>query len=138
MAEMKDAPTSENRRSAERLPKTFRVEIGPLKLPLMESDLRMVSSVNVSEGGLLVECDQSFPVGEVVRVRVHIPSLNKHHPGMLKCFESDVGQYLQALAEVVRSEFSGGSALLGLKFVNVDPDDVQALRHLIGKALAAA
>lgn len=119
-----------------RLPKNFRVEVREFKFPLARQKTHEIFSVDISAGGLLVECGQNFAKGEKLQVKIFIASLNKYHPGFFKVFESDAGQYLQVIAEVVRSEerVPLSRYALGIRFVDVDHDDWNALRKFIVKA----
>lgn len=128
---------SEEKRAHVRLSKPFAVSIKPFVFPLQRQPATEVHSVDISEGGLLVHCARRFHVGEKLQVTIFIPSLNKFHPGFFKVFESDLGQSLTAVAEVVRAQ---EIAMLrdyatGLKFLDIYEDDWQALRMLILKEL---
>ena len=118
-----------------RLPKNFQVEVREFKFPLARQKTHEIFSVDISAGGLLVECGQNFAVGEKLQVKIFIASLNKYHPGFFKVFESDAGQHLQVIAEVVRSEERVPLTryVLGLRFLDVDQDDWNALRKFIMK-----
>lgn len=130
-------PTAAERRQYDRLPKNFRVEVKEFKFPLVQQKTHEVSCSDISAGGLRVECSEHFEQGSKVTVKIFIPSLNKFHPGFLKVFESDVGQYLQAIAEIMwvecRSDAPGYS--LGIRFLDIDQDDWRALRNLIQKLM---
>lgn len=125
------------RRRYERLPKSFRVEVREFKFPLAQQPSLDGCCTDISSGGLRVECPDRFESGDKVSVKIHIPSLNKYHPGFLKVFESDTGQYLQAIAEIMwveEREDEPGYAL-GIRFLDVDEDDWRALSNLIQKSL---
>lgn len=116
-----------------RLPKSFRVEIKEFKFPLARQPWFEVSCADISAGGMKVECRKKFEVGTKVQVKIFIPSFNKYHPGFFKVFESDAGQFLQAISEVVRVEdvIPLTSYAMGVKFLDVDHDDWTALRNFI-------
>jgi hypothetical protein len=84
-----------------------------------------------------VVCGQKFKDGDKLQVKIFIPSLNKFHSGYFKVFESDAGQYLQAIAEVVRIEEIMPLTRYkhGIRFLDVDFDDLQALRRFISRAV---
>jgi len=129
----------EERRRAERLEKSFRVEVREFRFPLAGRQGHAVSCVDLSEGGLRIESPRPYKAGDKLQVKIFIPSLNKYHPGFFKVFESDAGQHLQAIAEVAHVEtLPGGSCRLGIRFLDVDEDDWKALRNFIAKAIAAA
>jgi c-di-GMP-binding flagellar brake protein YcgR len=125
----------EDKRKECRLEKTLRVQIKEFRFPLAKQPTIEVNCEDISAGGLAVECRRKFVEGDKLQVRVYIPSFNKYHPGFFKVFESDAGQYLQAIAEVVRVRelVPFTSYELGVKFLDVDHDDWNALRKYIGK-----
>ncbi len=109
------------------------MEVQELAFPLNSQEKIEVESADISTGGVKIVCNHLFSVGDKVRVKVYIPSFNKLHSGFLKAFESDLGQYLQAVAQVawtseviprIRYE-------TGMKFLDVYEDDWHALRKLI-------
>lgn len=132
--------TPENRRQYERLPKHFRVDVSRLAFPLQAQSTHTTAAADISAGGLRVETSQAMEVGDLVQVRVYIPSLNKFHPGFMKGLESDLNQYLQAIAQVawVEAVVPGSSYTLGLRFSDVDGDDWRALKSLLDKHLTKA
>lgn len=122
-----------DRREYFRIPKKFRVEVQEFVFPLKSQKRNQVESADISEGGLRVFCSTRFSEGQKVQVKVYITSFNKFHPGFFKVFESDIGQYLQAVAEVawVREKVPLVSYEIGLKFVDLYEDDWHALRKMI-------
>lgn len=124
------------RRQEVRLPKNFRVELREFRFPLARQRKHAVCCADISAGGMSVDCGQKFKEGDKLQVKIYIPSLNKFHSGFFKVFESDAGQYLQAIAEVVRVEEVMPLTRYkhGIKFLDVDFDDLQALRRFIGKS----
>lgn len=130
--------SSQNRREYTRLTKNYAVEIRKLELPLDGQTPVEISAVDVSAGGLRVECPQGLAVGDKVQVTLFIPSLNKFHPGFFKVFESDAGQSLTAIGEVVYVHANAGGSGCGIRFINVDESDWQALHGFIVKQLRQA
>ena len=127
---------SDDKRRDCRLEKNFRVEIREFRFPLAKQPSFEVHCADISAGGLLLECRRKFAVGDKLQVKIFIPSLNKYHPGFFKVFESDAGQFLQAIAEVVRADevVPFTSYHLGIRFLDIDHDDWNALRNFISKA----
>ncbi len=120
-----------------RLPKNFRVEIREFRFPLARQKSMEVRCGDISAGGMLVQSPQRFEVGTKLQVKIFIPSLNKYHPSYFKVFESDAGQHLQAIAEVVREDTVVPLTRydLGIKFLDVDYDDWNALRNFISRTV---
>ncbi len=127
--------SDQERRQYIRIPKEYRVEIQKLSYPLHSEDKIQVSSADISLGGVRVSCSQRFDPGQKIQIRVYIAGLNKYHPGYFKVFENDVGQYIQAVAEVswVQEKVPLQMYDLGCKFLDVYEDDWQALRGLLAK-----
>ncbi|MFW5731361.1 MAG: PilZ domain-containing protein [Desulfonatronovibrionaceae bacterium] len=122
-----------DRREFVRVPRKFRVEVQDFVFPLAQQKPTRVECADISAGGLRIICSRRFAEEHKVQVKVFIPSFNKFHSGFFKVFESDVGQYLQAVAEVawVREAVPLTSYETGLRFVDVYEDDWLALRKMI-------
>lgn len=125
------------KRDHQRLHKPFPVEIRLVAFPTQNQPPIEVLSADISGGGLLVHCSKSFSLGDKLQVTIHIPSLNKFHPGFFKVFESDIGQSLTAVAEVVRIQevVPFRDYALGLKFLDIYEDDWKALENMLLKEL---
>lgn len=125
------------KRDHQRLRKPFEVEIREFSFPVQRQPTIQVHSADISGGGLLVHCSQRFAVGDKLQVTIYIPSLNKFHPGFFKVFESDIGQSLTAVAEVVRIQevVPLRDYALGLKFLDIYEDDWRALENMVLKEL---
>ena len=126
----------DDRRQDTRIPKNFRVAISEFKFPLSAQRAHEVKTADISAGGLKVESPVKFQKEDKVQIRVYIPSLNKYHPSFFKVFESDVGQYFQATAEVMWVEERIPLTLyaLGLKFIDFYEDDWLALKNMIRRS----
>lgn len=111
------------------------MEVRELAFPLNTQKIINVESTDISTGGLKIICNRLFSNGDKVQIRVYIPSFNKFHPGFFKAFESDIGQYLQAVAEVawIREIIPLTRYEAGLKYLDVYEDDWHALKRLIQK-----
>jgi c-di-GMP-binding flagellar brake protein YcgR len=118
------------------LPKNFRVEIREFRFPLARQPKFEVKCLDISAGGMSFECRRKYEEQTKLQVKIFIPSFNKYHPGYFKVFESDAGQFLQAIAEVVHVKdiVPLTTYALGIKFLDVDYDDWQALRNFITKS----
>ena len=125
------------RREHTRLPKSYRVELREFKFPISAQKSVALSCVDISSGGLAVDSPRKFVFDEMVQVKIYIPRLNKYHPGYFKVFESDVDQFLQAVAKVawVKEIVPFSKYQLGLEFVDVYEDDWKALQSMISKSI---
>ena len=70
-------------------------------------------------------------------MRVYVPNLKKFYPSFFKVFESDVGQSILAVAEIIRVVNMPGKGKYGmaLQFTNLHEDDWRALHDLIIKEM---
>lgn len=132
---MSEQSTMEKRQHL-RLPRPYRVEARELVFPIARDPIFSTECCDISKGGLCVESPKMLPVGTRLQVSVHIPLLNKFSPSFYKVYENDAEQYFNAIADVAWAKPSGGVYLLGLAFINTDPDMCKALGSLVDKAFA--
>ncbi len=86
---------------------------------------------DVSVGGLLLNSPREIPLGTLLKLEIRVPGLGKHqsHFGPVQDIDT---RPLVAVGEVVRVEtFEGSHFELGVKFLNVYPDDLAALMKYI-------
>ena len=90
---------------------------------------------DVSVGGLLVSSDKPLPLGSLLKLELKVPGWGKHQNRFGPPGEGDL-RPLVAVGEVVRLERmeEDGSYELGVKFLNVYPDDLAALVKFIEAA----
>lgn len=125
---------SKERRKYSRYLNQFQVELSKFVFPLEVQERVATKCINVSAGGLLLQTDFPFTQGDKVQVRLHVPRLNKYHPGFFKVFESVSDQTLLAISTIVRVRpLSGEGYEVALKFLDVYEDDWLALYHLLQK-----
>lgn len=131
-------PTDEDaeKRTFQRLPKTYPVEVIKVDFPMPKEGLK-TRCCDISTGGACVEAgDAPFELGETCQLKILIPLLNKFSPGFFKVYENDAEQYFIALAQVAWIKPLSGQFLMGFKFVNVHNDQLAALEKLIERAFA--
>lgn len=90
---------------------------------------------DVSVGGLLVSSDKPLPLGTLLKLEIKVPGWGKHQNRFGPPGEGDL-RPLVAVGEVVRLEQMDDDAgyELGVKFLNVYPDDLAALVKFINAA----
>lgn len=124
------------KRAYQRLPKTYPVEVIKLDFPMPKDGVK-TRCCDISSGGVCLETPAApFAVGDPCQLKILIPLLNKFTPGFFKVYENDAEQYFIALAEVSWIKPVSGQYLAGFKFVNVHPDQQEALGKLIQRAFA--
>ncbi len=92
---------------------------------------------DVSGGGLLLSAPREYPLGTLLKLEVHIPGWGKSQGSFGPASGKDV-RPLVAVGQVVRVEqMDSGGFELGIKFLNVYPDDWAALLKFIEAAASA-
>lgn len=125
----------EEKRTALRVPKPYQVEIKHLTFPMVQEAFLETTCSDISAGGLCVEAAKALEKGDKCQVRIRIPRLNKFSDAFFKVHENDSEQYLMALAEVAWVRPSGGTYLMGFRFVDADQDALNALERMIEKSV---
>ena len=92
---------------------------------------------DISAGGLLLNSARDFPLGTLLKLEIRVPGWGKHQNGFGPAHDQDL-RPLVAVGKVVRIEtLEEGDFELGVKFLNVYPDDQEALRRFIDASLPA-
>lgn len=92
---------------------------------------------DVSGGGLLVHAANPVPLGTLLKLELSLPGWGRHQGHFGPVAEQDQ-RPLVAVGEVVRLEaLDGGGYELGVKFLNVYPDDLQAMLRFIDASAPA-
>ena len=86
---------------------------------------------DVSGGGLLVDSPRAYPLGTLLKLEIRVPGWGKHQDRFGPAHDQDL-RPLVAVGQVVRVEtLEEADYELGVKFLNVYPDDQEALRKFI-------
>ncbi len=86
---------------------------------------------DVSAGGLLLASPKAYPLGTLLKLEVRVPGWGKHQNRFGPAQDLDL-RPLVAVGQVVRlEELAAGDYELGIKFMNVYPDDWSALLKFI-------
>ncbi|MCL1893110.1 MAG: PilZ domain-containing protein [Holophagaceae bacterium] len=89
---------------------------------------------NVSGGGLLLNSSQQYQLGALLKLEIRVPGIGKYVRSFEPKHIAD-NKPLLAIGEVVRIEImDDGEYELGIKFLNVYPDDLNALIMLINSS----
>ncbi len=92
---------------------------------------------DISGGGLLLNSAREMPLGTLLKLELRVPGWGKHQNHFGPSHEADL-RPLVAVGQVVRVEqLDSGEYELGVKFLNVYPDDQAALLKFIEASAAA-
>ena len=90
---------------------------------------------DVSAGGLLLTSRHQCQLGTMLKLEIRVPGWGKHRKATFESLESlhqDWQRPLVAIGKVVRIEaLENGRFELGVQFLNVYPDDLQALMAFV-------
>ena len=96
-----------------------------------DPDPAMCSYLDVSAGGLLLASPREIPLGTLLKLEMRVPGWGKHQNHFGAVQDLDM-RPLVAVGQVVRVEAIENSQFeLGIKFLNVYPDDMTALLKYI-------
>jgi c-di-GMP-binding flagellar brake protein YcgR len=86
---------------------------------------------DISAGGLLLASAKLIPLGTLLKLELKVPGWGKHQGRFGPAQDQDL-RPLVAVGQVVRVEnLEEGDYELGVKFLNVYPDDQEALRKFV-------
>lgn len=92
---------------------------------------------DISAGGLLLNSEKELPLGTLLKLELRVPGWGKHQGHFGPAHEQDL-RPLVAVGQVVRVEcLEAGDYELGVKFLNVYPDDHAALMKFISASAPA-
>ncbi|NTV72991.1 MAG: PilZ domain-containing protein [Holophaga sp.] len=92
---------------------------------------------DISGGGLLLNSPRELPLETLLKLEIRVPGWGRHQNHFGPAAEADL-RPLVAVGKVVRVEhLESGEYELGVKFLNVYPDDQAALMKFIDAAAMA-
>lgn len=92
---------------------------------------------DISAGGLLLNSPRELPLETLLKLEIRVPGWGKHQGHFGPAHEADL-RPLVAVGQVVRVEhLESGEYELGVKFINVYPDDQAALLKFIEASAVA-
>ena len=90
---------------------------------------------DVSGGGLLLTSSKLLPLGALLKLEIRVPGLSQHHSTSFRLPHHLAQKPLAAVGQVARIEaLDSGEFDLGIKFLNVYPDDLKALLSFINSS----
>ena len=91
-----------------------------------------VFTKSLSEGGILFESTEIFPIGSLLKLQLDIPGWEKYKVGFYKGNTPSGSHFLVVLARVVRVEDLGGGIFdIGVAFVALDSGHKLALKKYL-------
>jgi c-di-GMP-binding flagellar brake protein YcgR len=121
---------SSDRRQFRRIPLEAKVTFSEITFS-KEPETGTTVYHDVSGGGLLVRSEGQVPLGTLLKLEIRLPGWGKHQSHFVPAADLDL-RPLVAVGEVVRVEIlEGGGYELGVKFLNVYPEDLKSLIKFI-------
>ncbi len=124
----------EEKRSFERASKQGVVDVSHLTYPLVECRRVRVELMDIGGGGLCVRMPQAVEVGTLLSLAVTLKGFSSHRRPSSRYEDSLREIPFAAIVEVVRCKKveDGGAWELGMRFVDIQEEDHQALlRYLL-------
>lgn len=92
---------------------------------------------DISAGGLLLTSSKAIALDTLLKLEIRVPGWGKHQGRFGPAQDQDL-RPLVAVGQVVRIEtLEAGDYELGIKFLNVYPDDQEALKKFIAASAPA-
>jgi len=121
-------------RSFRRMPMEAEVAFQELSFE-KESEAIQTKYKNVSGGGLLIASKHECPLGTLIKLEIRVPGFVNYAVRASTPTQPYEQKALVAVGQVVRVEsLENGEFELGVKFLNVYPDDLNALLALINSS----
>lgn len=121
------------RRQYKRIPLGATVSFQELSFSKIMESANSISK-DVSSGGLLITSTREYCLGTLLKLEVDVPGWGKHQKSFGTASDKDQ-RALVAVGQVVRVEqMESGEFELGIKFLNVYPDDWTALQSFVEAA----
>jgi c-di-GMP-binding flagellar brake protein YcgR len=121
---------SSERRQYQRIPMGATVAFQEITFT-KEADPAQCAYRDLSGGGLLIASPREVPLGTLLKIEMRVPGWGKHQNHFGAAQDLDL-RPLVAVGQVVRLEALDDSQFeLGIKFLNVYPDDMTALLKYI-------
>lgn len=127
---------SQERREYKRMPLEATVSFQELSFHKGDGPAQS-SYKDVSGGGLLLESSRPYPLGTLLKLEIRVPGWGRYQNHFGPVQDADI-RPLVALGMVVRVEqMDQGGYELGIKFQNVYPDDLIALKKFVEASASA-
>ncbi len=124
------------RRSYRRIPMGATVGFQELSFSTIPEPATSVYG-DISAGGLLLSSPTAIPLDTLLKLEIRVPGWGKHQ-GRFGPAQDQDHRPLVAVGQVVRIEtMEAGDFELGIKFLNVYPDDQEALKKFIAASAPA-
>ncbi len=125
------------RRKFARMNKESLIEYKELAFSLKDNGYQKSNIQNVSGNGLLFLADTGFEIGTKLGLKIKIVGWDKEKNDFYKFDETAMPEPLSVIARVVRIEEVKENELyeIGVEFVNVEPENWDALKKYISKNL---
>jgi len=129
-------PVMSERRQFKRIPMGAEISFQELNFSKIMAIANSVYK-DVSGGGLLIVSSKEYCLGTLLKLELRVPGWGKHQVGFGTNKDKDQ-RPLVAVGQVVRVEqLNSGEYEIGIKFLNVYPDDLVALLRFIEAASPA-
>ena len=133
-------PTPQDQRVYSRIPSNFTVMATQLEYPFTEAQEVAASARDIAEGGISFVSPYSYAPQSLVSLKIEMKGWQRHAKGVRVIVDDAAAKApLTAVAEVVWSKplSEGEGYEVGVKFINIDKDDLKAFHKYLEQIRAA-
>lgn len=133
---MKNNTAGPERRKFVRLSREYVIQYGEFRFSTEKISNYQGTTENISAGGVLIETEEEYSAGTLLKLKIRVPDWEKCKSEFLKLNQTSLSEPFVVLGKVVRvKKILPQGYEIGLHFVSVDADHQDALRRYINGQL---
>lgn len=133
---MKNSNVDPEKREFVRLCREYVVQYGEFRFSTQKISNHEGMTGNISAGGVLVEIEEEYSPGTLLKLKIRVPNWEKCKSEFIKFNQTSLSEPFVALGKVVRvKKILPQRYEIGIHFVSVDADHRDALKRYINGQL---
>lgn len=129
---MKNNNAGSERRKFVRLSREYVLQYEEFRFSTQKISNYEGTTENISAGGVLIETEEEYSTGTLLKLKIRVPDWEKCKSEFLKIDQTSLSEPFVVLGKVVRvKKILPQGYEIGLHFVSIDEDHRQALRRYL-------
>lgn len=129
---MKNSNAGPEKRKFVRLSRKYVIQYGEFSFSTQKISRYQGMTENISAGGILIETEEEYSPGTLLKLKIRVPNWEKCKSEFLKFNQTSLSEPFVALGKVVRvKKILPQGYEIGIYFVSVDADHQDALKRYI-------
>ena len=126
-------------RECTRIPRGIHIEVKKIEYPLSNNSGEKGTSRNIAKQGVCFTVPTRYEPGEILSLSMKLNGWHRHRKGLTAILNDELSKtdVLTVIAEVIWSKTSAGinGYDIGVKFINIYEDDMDALEKYFSKLI---